>query len=86
MLEGYPTKKAPKMKSRGRKGIPDPIRGYTWQILLESTEIFKGKDRAVVFKEMMQKEGNQKMKETIFKDVTRTFPKHIFFKEKFGAG
>jgi len=86
MLEGWPQKKAPKMKPRGRKGIPDPIRGYVWQILLESGDVFQGQDRSKVYKEMLNKEGSKKMKETIFKDVTRTFPKHIFFKDKFGAG
>lgn len=34
MLEEYPEKKSPKMKSRARKGIPDALRGYAWQILI----------------------------------------------------
>ncbi len=34
MLEEYPEKKHPKLKSRARKGIPDAIRGYAWQILI----------------------------------------------------
>jgi hypothetical protein len=35
MLEMYPEKKSPKLKSRARKGIPDALRGYAWQILIQ---------------------------------------------------
>lgn len=34
MLEEYPEKQHPKIKSRARKGIPDAIRGYAWQVLM----------------------------------------------------
>ena len=34
MLSEYPEKKAPKLKSRARKGMPDAIRGYAWQLLV----------------------------------------------------
>jgi hypothetical protein len=34
MLEEYPEKKHPKLKTRARKGIPDAIRGYAWQMLI----------------------------------------------------
>ena len=34
MLEEFPDKKHPKLKSRARKGMPDSIRGYAWQILI----------------------------------------------------
>ena len=30
MLEQYPEKKNQKLKDRGRKGIPDSMRGYAW--------------------------------------------------------
>jgi hypothetical protein len=35
MLAEFPAKKNPKLKSRGRKGIPDAIRGYAWKILIQ---------------------------------------------------
>lgn len=35
MLEEYPEKNSSKMKSRARKGIPDAIRGYAWQVLIQ---------------------------------------------------
>jgi hypothetical protein len=34
MLQVYPDKKDPKLKTRARKGIPDAIRGYAWRILI----------------------------------------------------
>lgn len=33
MLESYPFKVHNKLKSRGRKGIPDSFRGYAWCLL-----------------------------------------------------
>ena len=35
---------------------------------------------------MMDRPAEKKTNETIFKDVTRTFPKHLLFKEKYGVG
>lgn len=33
MLEVYPEKHAATIKTRARKGIPDAMRGYAWQVM-----------------------------------------------------
>jgi hypothetical protein len=37
-------------------------------------------------KTLLNKELNPKTRQDIFKDITRTLPKHVFFQEDFGAG
>jgi hypothetical protein len=34
----------------------------------------------------MEDPGDQKLIISIFKDVSRTLPQHIFFKDRFGVG
>lgn len=48
MLDAYPEKKNAKIKTRGRKGIPDSMRGYAWQILSQSQNEIK-KDKSQYF-------------------------------------
>ena len=86
MSELYPEKKNSKIKNRGRKGIPDPIRGYSWQVLSQSQEQYLGKDKSILFQNLLEQEGEKKCIISIFKDVSRTFPRHVFFKERFGVG
>lgn len=97
MLEEYPEKKDPKLKSRARKGIPDAIRGYAWQILIQGSTYLDsgstggrvtgdGKDKAAIFKALMEENADQKLIISIFKDISRTLPQHIFFKDRFGVG
>ena len=67
MLEDYPEKKIPKLKSRARKGIPDAIRGYAWTILIQGSKHLgaaagariseEGKDKSAIFKELMEEQG-----------------------------
>jgi hypothetical protein len=64
MLEEYPEKKHPKLKSRARKGIPDAIRGYAWQILIQGTKyldaangsVGAGRDKNALFQSYMAEE------------------------------
>lgn len=69
MLEEYPDKKHPKLKSRARKGIPDAIRGYAWQILIQGPKYLDaasggkktvpgGRDKAALFKALMEELGD----------------------------
>jgi hypothetical protein len=44
------------------------------------------KEKSQYFKSLLELPGEQKTIISIFKDVSRTFPKHIFFREKFGVG
>ena len=87
MLENDPDKeKMGKMyKKRARKGIPDSIRGYAWRLMIKGRQYLE-KDVSEVYKELLEMPGDPKILRSIFKDVTRTFNSHVFFKDKFGRG
>jgi len=71
-----------KMKSRARKGVPKCLRGQVWPRLASeySTAPLAGR-YAVLSKQVTEFE------EQIRKDIGRTFPKHVWFKENLnGAG
>ena len=80
--EEFSTKRKVLLKSRTRKGIPDSLRGYVWQL-------FADKDKYYV-KDLYQNLENEPIKEdletVIIKDLDRTFPLCQFFREKYGNG
>ena len=80
--EEFSTKRKVLLKSRTRKGIPDSLRGYIWQL-------FADKDKYYV-KDLYQNLENEPIKEdletVIIKDLDRTFPLCQFFREKYGNG
>jgi hypothetical protein len=92
MLQVYPEKKDPKLKTRARKGIPEAIRGYAWRILIQGSHSLDkapgggGSDKAAMFKDLQEADADQKLIISIFKDVSRTMPNHTYFKDKFGVG
>lgn len=71
-----------KLKNRVRKGIPDSLRSYAWQKIINLDEFYQ--------KEVYQKLNDEKvdpnLEAVIVKDIDRTFPKCTFFKEKYGGG
>ena len=71
-----------KLKERTRKGIPDSIRGYAWQKILNSEEFYK-KD---IYNNLFEENSDKGLEEVIIKDIDRTFPKNTFFLEKYGGG
>ncbi len=71
-----------KLKSRTRKGIPDSLRSYVWQL-------FAGKDKLFekgLFEKLDKVEADKELEAIIIKDLDRTFPKCQLFKEKYGNG
>lgn len=75
-----------KMKKRSRKGIPNSIRGYAWKMLINGDQYLIS-DREEYFKYLLSlKDGNHELTQSIFRDVTRTFTEHVYFKDKFGQG
>jgi hypothetical protein len=69
MLAEYPEKKHPKLKSRARKGMPDAIRGYAWQMLIQGpkyldaanggkTVVQGGRDKSALFKALMEEQAD----------------------------
>ena len=71
-----------KLKKRTRKGIPDSIRGYAWQKIINLDEFYE-KD---LYQDLNEQEPDKSVETIIIKDIDRTFPKCSFFKEKYGGG
>ena len=81
-LEEYKLKKKKKLKKRTRKGIPDSLRSYIWQL-------FAGIDKYVqkdLFENLDKEKLDQETEITIIKDLDRTFPKCQMFRDKYGIG
>ena len=78
----YKSKKKKKLKQRTRKGIPDSLRSYIWQLF--------GKINQYVMKDLYENLEKEKLDPeieiTIIKDLDRTFPACQLFKDKYGAG
>lgn len=90
MLDKYPFKVHAKLKSRGRKGIPDSFRGFAWCLLTDAHSVSKEKktksEISKYMENLIQAEGNLKLLGDIHKDVSRTLPNHIYFQSKFKHG
>ena len=85
MIEHYDefkTKNFSKLKSRTRKGIPDSIRSYIWQLFGEKDKYYE-KD---LFSKLDKIPMDEDTDLVIIKDLDRTFPACQFFKEKYGNG
>ena len=63
------------------KGIPDLIRARAWQIFVGMDQLYK--NRKVEYQTLLQK-SNSKFEPIIIKDIPRTFPKHLHFKQNLG--
>ena len=87
MIENYKEfstnkKKKAILKSRTRKGIPDCLRGYVWQL-------FANKDKYYVkglYQQLEKEPVKEDLETVIIKDLDRTFPLCQFFREKYGNG
>ena len=76
-----------KIKSRSRKGIPDCLRGYVWQYLGGVQKHLSNDKNKGLYNSLLKEENvNTEDENLILRDIDRTFPKHTFFKEKYGLG
>lgn len=77
-------KRNPKVvKRRIRKGIPDCLRGLVWQLISGSRDLLlshQGKYGQLVLYE------NSTAELDIIRDISRTFPSHVFFQQRHGPG
>ena len=78
----YQTLKKYKLKSRTRKGIPDSLRSYVWQLFAEKDKLVEKN----LFEKLDKEEIDKETELTIIKDLDRTFPMCQLFKEKYGKG
>jgi hypothetical protein len=76
-----------KFKERTRKGIPDSIRGLIWQILAEVNTFRNDPKHSQTYTNLLNdEESDLETESVILRDIDRTFPKHSFFKDKYGLG
>ena len=71
------------VQRRVRKGIPDSLRGYAWQVMSGGRELrirHPGIYDQLVFFEHSASDND------IIKDICRTFPHHIFYSRRHGTG
>ncbi|KAK3287638.1 hypothetical protein CYMTET_4862 [Cymbomonas tetramitiformis] len=80
--KAYHSSKPATVKRRVRKGIPDSLRGYVWQLISGSRELLlknPGVYDQLVFE-------SSEFESDIIRDISRTFPSHIFFQQRHGPG
>ena len=85
MLENFKDfkkKKFKKLKSRIRKGIPDNLRGYAWQVISGMDEFYKKN----LYQKLDLEPMDKNIEEVIINDLDRTFPNCQFFRDKYGYG
>jgi hypothetical protein len=80
--EEFSTKKREILKSRTRKGIPDNLRGYVWQLFAEKQKYFI----PGVYEDLQSLPIEENLERVIIKDLNRTFPLCHFFREQYGNG
>lgn len=76
-----------KLKSRTRKGIPDCYRGLAWVYFANIKQFTDLKENKDLFK-YLEENGqlDEETEKVILKDIDRTFPKNILFKDRYGNG
>lgn len=75
-----------KIKSRCRKGIPAPFRGQAWQYLTGSHFQMTSPENKGVYEALKKKRMDPEMEGIIERDLGRTFPTHVAFKDEDGEG
>ncbi|XP_059670528.1 uncharacterized protein LOC132316046 isoform X2 [Cornus florida] len=79
----YVRRKPHVVKRRIRKGIPDCLRGLVWQLMSGSRDLLlmnPGVYEQLVIYETSASELD------IIRDISRTFPLHVFFQQRHGPG
>ncbi|EPS68018.1 hypothetical protein M569_06749, partial [Genlisea aurea] len=79
----YVRRKPDVVKRRIRKGIPDCLRGVVWQLISGSRDLLllnPGVYEQLVVYETSASELD------IIRDISRTFPSHVFFQQRHGPG
>ncbi|KAL5993633.1 hypothetical protein ACLOJK_040885 [Asimina triloba] len=79
----YMRRKPHVVKRRIRKGIPDCLRGLVWQLISGSRDLLlmnPGVYEQLVIYETSASELD------IIRDISRTFPSHVFFQQRHGPG
>jgi Tfp pilus tip-associated adhesin PilY1 len=86
-FEEFYKNKFNKLKERTRKGVPDSLRGLIWQVLAD-INVYRNdeKNQNLYHNLVSEEESDLETESVILRDIDRTFPKHTFFKDKYGLG
>mmetsp|Transcript_4709 Transcript_4709/g.11436 ORF Transcript_4709/g.11436 Transcript_4709/m.11436 type:complete len:329 (-) Transcript_4709:92-1078(-) len=68
---------------RVRKGIPDPLRGIIWQLLSGGRDLLLQNDG--VYEALVLYESSNAELE-IVRDLSRTYPSHVYYEQRQGPG
>lgn len=79
----YVRRKPHVVRRRIRKGIPDCLRGLVWQLISGSRDLLLM--NAGVYEQLVIFETSASELD-IIRDISRTFPSHIFFQQRHGPG
>ena len=75
-----------KMKERCRKGIPSKFRGFAWQLLTGSRDEMIKAQNSGVYVALTTKKVDGDIEGLIERDLGRTFPNHMMFRDDDGIG
>ncbi|KEG14678.1 rab-like GTPase activating protein [Trypanosoma grayi] len=85
--ENVNSKRHATLKERCRKGIPARFRGVAWQLLLGSHKQMTDPANRGTYESLLSKElADTELTHVIGRDLARTFPTHILFREEGGVG
>ncbi|GAB2299881.1 hypothetical protein Dimus_033931 [Dionaea muscipula] len=79
----YVRRKPHVVKRQVRKGIPDCLRGLVWQLISGSRDLLLMNPG--VYEQLVLYETSAVELE-IIRDISRTFPSHVFFQQRHGPG
>ncbi|URE22856.1 TBC [Musa troglodytarum] len=79
----YVRRKPHVVKRRIRKGIPDCLRGLIWQLISGSRDLLLMNPG--VYEQLVIYETSASELE-IIRDISRTFPSHVFYQQRHGLG
>ncbi|KAK9825860.1 hypothetical protein WJX81_005237 [Elliptochloris bilobata] len=71
------------VKRRVRKGIPDRLRGLAWQLLSGGRDLLMQNEG--VYERLMLASSSEKELE-IVRDLSRTYPSHVYYQQRQGPG
>jgi hypothetical protein len=84
MIDSWDKLKAEKLKARARKGVPDSLRGMVWPRFSGAQAMMEAEGNRGVYQDLVSRKADMGTEVQLRKDITRTFPKHVFFKNVAG--
>lgn len=86
MASEWNSAKLEKLKRRCRKGVPTKMRSVVWQLLLGSRDEMVSPSNKGVYEALKRKRLDSDIAGIIERDLGRTFPTHVLFKDQDGIG